>query len=127
AYGETVKRITTAFPHWFCANFTRYADRESELPVDQHELIALVAPRAVYVASADEDLWADPRGEYGALVAAAPVFKLLGKASIEESSMPPLDQPRVAGQTGYHIRRGGHGLERSDWNHFLDFLDNVLP
>ncbi|TWU21622.1 hypothetical protein Pla52o_38090 [Novipirellula galeiformis] len=125
-YGETVKRITTAFPHWFCANFTAYAGRESELPVDQHEAIALVAPRAVYVASADEDLWADPRGEYGSLVAAAPVFKLLGKESIHEQAMPAINQPRIAGQTGYHIRSGGHGLEQSDWNHFLDFLDNVL-
>lgn len=126
AYGETVKRITTSFPHWFCKNFSDYADREQDLPVDQHEIVGLIAPRGVYVASADEDLWADPKGEYASLVAAAPVFKLLGKESISDSEMPPLNSPRVAGQTGYHIRTGGHGLGEVDWNWFLDFADGLL-
>ncbi|HUG19377.1 MAG TPA: acetylxylan esterase [Planctomycetaceae bacterium] len=126
AYGETVGRITSSFPHWFCVPYSRYADREDRLPVDQHEVIALIAPRGVYVASADEDLWADPKGEYASVVAAAPVFQLLGQQSIVNPEMPPLNQPRVAGQTGYHIRTGGHGLGDEDWNWFLDFADRVL-
>ena len=126
AFGETVGRITTSFPHWFCEPFSNYADRESQLPVDQHEVMALIAPRSVYVASSDEDLWADPKGEYASLVAAAPVFKLLGKQSITESTMPALNSPRVVGSTGYHIRSGGHGLGVVDWNWFLDFTDSVL-
>ncbi len=126
AFGETVARITKSFPHWFTPNFAKFAGRENELPIDQHELVALVAPRAVYVTSADEDLWADPRGEYSSVVAAAPVFALLGKASINEAIMPPLNQPRAVGQTGYHIRTGGHGLEQFDWDNFLNFADTIV-
>ncbi|MAI71685.1 MAG: acetylxylan esterase [Rhodopirellula sp.] len=126
AYGETVGRITSSFPHWFCESFSKYADREAQLPVDQHEVMALIAPRSVYVASSDEDLWADPKGEYASLVAAAPVFELLGKKSITETTMPALNTPRVVGNTGYHIRSGGHGLGEVDWNWFLDFTDSVL-
>lgn len=126
AYGETVGRITSSFPHWFCPPYAEYAGRENELPVDQHQVIALIAPRGVYVASADEDLWADPRGEYASLVAAAPVFQLFEKKSITRPQMPPLNQPRVTGQTGYHIRTGGHGLGDPDWKWFLDFTDRLL-
>ena len=126
AYGETVGRITTSFPHWFCKPFSEYADRENAIPIDQHEVIALIAPRGVYVASSNEDLWADPKGEYASIVAAASVFQLLGKKSITESEMPALNQPRVVGQTGYHIRSGGHGLGDPDWNWFLDFTDRLL-
>lgn len=115
AYGETVGQITSRFPHWFCRNFARYADRESGLPVDQHQVLALTAPRGLYVASADEDLWADPRGEYLSLQAASPVYKLLGADAISDPNMPPLNNPRVRGPTGYHIRSGGHGLGERDW------------
>ncbi|QDU86696.1 hypothetical protein Pla175_00460 [Pirellulimonas nuda] len=126
AYGETVGTITKALPYWFCKAFSRYAGREDGLPVDQHEVIALIAPRGVYVTSADADLWADPKGEYAAVVAAAPVFELLGEHAITTPEMPPLNAPRVAGRTGYHIRDGGHGLEHKDWEWFLDFADPVL-
>lgn len=126
AFGETVARITSSFPHWFCKPFADYAGREQDLPIDQHEVMALLAPRGVYVASADEDLWADPKGEYASLIAAAPVFKLLGQEAIEEREMPALNQPRVVGKTGYHIRSGGHGLGDEDWKWFLDFADQLL-
>ncbi len=125
-FGETVAKIYASFPYWFCRNFGKYGGRENDLPVDQHELIALIAPRAVYVASADEDLWSDPKGEYASLVAAWPVFNLFGKRSIANPEMPPLEQPRRVGVTGYHIRPGGHGLEDKDWGYFLDFADTCL-
>ena len=121
AYGETVKRITGNFPHWFCKCFKTYSDRENELPIDQHQLIGLIAPRAVYVASADKDLWADPRGEYTSLVGAAPIYNLFGIKAIKNPSMPALDSPRHVGATGYHIRRGVHNLTEQDWGYFLDF------
>ncbi len=125
-FGETIGRITRVFPHWFSPELSTYAGREVELAFDQHQLIGLIAPRGVYITSADEDLWADPKGEYASLVAAAPVFELLGQKSIVQSAMPPLNVPRHRGQTGYHIRSGGHGLEAADWTHFLDFADRLL-
>ncbi|MCM2374510.1 alpha/beta hydrolase family protein [Aporhodopirellula aestuarii] len=120
-FGETVGRITSVFPHWFCENFTAYSEREDQLPVDQHELLALIAPRAVYVASADLDLWADPKGEYASVVAAAPVYQLLGEEVITDPEMPPLNTPRHIGKTGYHIRSGAHMISETDWKMFLDF------
>jgi hypothetical protein len=106
-FGEDVERINAVFPHWFARNFRKYGGRESELPVDQHMLLALIAPRPVYVASAAEDLHADPEGERLATVHAAPVYKLPG--------MPG------AGAIGYHVRPGEHDVKRYDWEQFMGF------
>jgi hypothetical protein len=126
AYGESVERINNSFPHWFNGNFKTYNGKEGKLPVDQHQLISLIAPRAVYVASKDLDLWADPRGEYASLVEAGPVYGLFGIEHITDPVMPPLDTPRHVGKTGYHILTGTHNLDEQDWGHFLDFADSVF-
>jgi hypothetical protein len=125
-YGGTIGFTTKVFPHWLCMKSASYGGNESKLPVDQHQLIALIAPRAVYVASADRDLWADPKGEYLSLVGAAPVYGLFGVKHITNPDMPALDQPRHVGKTGYHIRKGNHNLGDVDWNHFLDFAGSVF-
>jgi hypothetical protein len=124
-YGETVERINRAFPHWFTATYQTYNTRVAALPIDQHMLLASIAPRALYVASADEDLWADPRGEFLSLVASSPAFALWGEPPVDADAMPPLDTPLVRGRRGYHVRTGGHDLTPYDWDRFADFADRV--
>ncbi len=121
-FGETVKRINTVFPHWFNDRFNRYNENENDCPVDQHMLVALMAPRPVYIASAEEDRWADPNGEFLSGKHADPVYALFDKVGVGVDKQPGLDQP-VGDTIGYHVRTGGHDVKDYDWEQYLNFAD----
>jgi hypothetical protein len=125
-FGETVARLNSSFPHWYCSNYSKYSNHEDELPVDMHMLLALIAPRSLYVDCADEDLWGDPKGTYLSLWNALPVFKLLGFNSDFPENMPELNKQTINGNVGFHIREGAHNLLLKDWSWFMDFADKNL-
>lgn len=124
-YGETVKDLNSRFPHWFCSGYSHFNDDVTKLPVDQHELLSLIAPRPVYVASAQEDQWSDPRGEFLSAKNAEPVYALFGRGGLGTATMPEVNQP-VGDFIRYHIRDGKHNVTGYDWDQYLDFADAHL-
>ena len=125
-FGEHLLRINTTFPHWFCENYKKYNSKEDTLPFDQHELIAMIAPRPVYVASASSDHWADPKGEMLALANSSPVYELYGYEGFHAEELPPVNTPMVTDRMGYHMRKGKHNIVLYDWQQYVSFADNYL-
>ena len=126
-YGETVDDMAVNFPWQFAGNFhQKYIGRWNAMPVDAHMLIALLAPRPVFVTGGTKDQWADPHGEFLAEVAAGPVYRLLGNKDLGAVEAPPLDQPLVSGDLAFHYHTGGHTITPSDWAAFLDFAERYL-
>lgn len=122
-FGETVKVINDQFPHWFTDNYKVYNENEAALPVDQHMLISLIAPRPVYVTSASKDLWADPKGSYLSLIHAQKAYALYQKHSALPPEPPAINNPVTHSFLGYHNREGVHNLTAYDWKNFIRFAD----
>jgi hypothetical protein len=120
-YGESVARINTSFPHWFNRNFRKYNDREDQMLFDQHQLIAAIAPRPVYIASASNDKWADPLGELLSGHYASSAYRLHGKQGLDAQVLPAVNTPIGDGAIGYHLRQGEHDLLEYDWQQFMVF------
>jgi len=121
--GETLEKMVTRFPYWLCRNAWKFVNQEDDLPIDQHMLLACIAPRPVYVHSGVEDTWADGRGEYLSAYHASEVYALLGKKGLTSEASPPVGEAIIESDVGYHIREGGHSIDAYDWARFLDFAD----
>jgi hypothetical protein len=119
-FGETVKLINTRFPHWFVSFYKKYNEDVFDLPVDQHELLALIAPRPLYVASAAGDLWSDPKGEFLSAWHASEVYSLFGEKGLGTDEMPGPDHP-VGNTIHYHVRTGKHKITLYDWQQYINF------
>lgn len=121
-FGETIRVMNN---YWFAPRYKTFSEREAELPVDAHELIALVAPRPVYIGAASEDLWADPLGMFLAAKGADPVYRLLGVEGMAGVSMPP-PGGAILSRISYHLRVGAHGITLWDWDNYLRFADRFV-
>lgn len=121
--GEKIDDICRNFPFWFCKNFQKYRNREEELPFDQHFLLASIAPRKVYVASAEEDLWADPEKELACCFAADEYYRHYGLPGLSgEKGVSPLPlEKRHGGLLAYHCRPHRHYLAREDWLFYMEY------
>ena len=124
--GETVWAMNDRFPYWVCDNFQQFNMREQYMPFDQHSVIALMAPRPVYLATGQDDSWADPLGEFLAGKAAEPVYALYGLPGIGCEKQPAVDVAMNQGSIAYHIRTGGHAILDYDWERFLEFADRIF-
>jgi hypothetical protein len=131
-FGETLDNMCKYLPTWICRNANKYAKNVQNMPVDQHTLLATIAPRPLYVATAQHDLWADQKGQWIGTYNATPAFKLYGKSIVFKSEkQPPINQPIIKSSIGYHVRSGVHGLELYDWEQYMRFIEyhfmNIEP
>lgn len=123
--GETIEDITKMFPHWFCENYYKYANHESEAPFDQHEIVAAIAPRGVYICSGDSDMWAGPKSEFLCALAASPVYEMLGLKGLVTPDAFPLSETCMGdGLLAYSVHSGGHYIGRFEWENIMKLMKN---
>jgi hypothetical protein len=122
-WGETLDDMAQNFPWQFAGNLQRWVGKWHELPVDQHMLIALIAPRPVYINGGLRDQWSDPKGEFLAMLAAGPVYELLGASGLGTNQLPELDAPITSGHLAFHYHSQGHRAVPEDWRQFLPFAE----
>jgi hypothetical protein len=124
-FGETTERINNHFPHWFTENYKKFNKNSVALPFDQHQLLGLIAPRPIYVSSAEGDQWSDPTGEFLSLKFANPIYNLYKKPLLVETTRPPVNQP-IGSYNRYHYRTGKHDMNDYDWEQYLRFAKEVI-
>lgn len=124
-FGEDVEHLTTRLGHWFAPAFAKYAGKESDLTIDQHELVALLAPRPILVLSGTTDLWSDPRGEYLGARGADPVYRMLGSDGLAAREWPKASE-WVDSPVSYYLRPGAHDVTMEDWQVMVRFADRYL-
>ena len=125
-WGETVDDMAQLFAPHFAGNFQKWVGRWNDMPVDSHMLIALIAPRPVFITGGTQDQWSDPKGEFLAEVAAGPVYRLLGKKDLGVTEMPRPDTPLVDGELAFHEHTGGHTVTAAEQRLFLDFASRYF-
>jgi hypothetical protein len=121
-YGETAAHMGLNYGYQYTPKYRQWGEHVDQMPTDQHELLALIAPRPLYLATGEDDKWSDPRGEFLSAVAAGPVYRLLGKTDLGTTEMPPLNEP-IMHDIGYHYRTGRHAVTDFDWEQALKFMD----
>lgn len=124
--GEHIRDITKTFPHWLSKKYAEFSEREEDLPIDQHMLLALCAPRPLYVSSASEDEWADPEKEFESAQKASEIYSLYGKEGLQNEIFPKINSPVGNGYIRYHNRKGAHGCRRYDWEQYLKFIKQFM-
>ena len=120
--GEDTRNICKRFPYWFCNNFLKYNGRDTLMPFDQHQLLALIAPRPLYVAGATGSVVTDSYGEFLSAKYASPVYQFYNKEGLRITDFPPVNTPSF-GTIGYHLREGNHGINLYDWEQFIAFAN----
>jgi pimeloyl-ACP methyl ester carboxylesterase len=125
--GEHIKDIVQRFPFWFSRNYQKYADHEDTMPFDQHFLLALIAPRPLYLSDKTFDNWCDPRSEFESLNQAGKIYKLYGKTDGLGETLPAPEQTVISGNLAYHIKSGSHNMDEYDWERYLNFCDRHFP
>jgi hypothetical protein len=125
-FGENINDLNTRFAYWFTPKYASYSGNEGTMSFDQHMLVALVAPRGYHGADASEDLWADPRGSWLSLLEASKVWEMYGKVRPMKGEIPLMNDLLINGPIAYHIREGGHNLEKFDWKLYLDHADMLF-
>lgn len=126
--GETLLQICAWFPHWFLDSLSEFAENETALPFDQHQLMAMIAPRPIAIGSATEDWNADPRGEFLATRAASEAYRLYGFAGLAaDTEMPEPDVECAGPRVSYHLRTGEHDIKLADWEIYMNFALREYP
>lgn len=123
--GEQISHLNIAFPYWFCANYHHFTGRTQQMPADGHFVLALIAPRPLFVASAQADPFSDPRGEFLSAAAASEVYRLFGEEGVSADANVEPGKP-LGKALRYYVRAGGHDILSEDWQQYIAFADEML-